>query len=79
VGWDQAQVTVLIKAGRGVTPEAVVEVEAAVEDWNNKLHRVTDAPTLILVSGVKSTNVVIQMKVGGGGILGQTSVKPVSP
>jgi predicted Zn-dependent protease len=79
VGWEQSQVTVLIKAGRGVMPEAVVDVEAAVEDWNQQLHTVHGAPMLILVSGVKSANVVIHMKVGGGAILCQTSVKPVSP
>ena len=64
----------LIKAGNGVTQAAITDVEAAVEDWNS----VSGAPTLQLASG-KTADIVIQMKVGGGSVLGQALPKTVSP
>jgi predicted Zn-dependent protease len=47
-----------------------------VADWNAVLQ---DAPTLTIVSGVKSADIVIHMKVGGGSVLGQALPKTVSP
>jgi hypothetical protein len=58
VGWDKPQVTVLIKAAGGVTSQAVLDVEAAVEDWNTILGQINDAPQLLLVSGVKKADII---------------------
>ena len=74
VGWNKSPVTVLIKAGNGVTQEAITDVETAVHDWNS----VSGAPTLQLTSG-KTADIVIQMKLGGGAVLGQTLPRTISP
>jgi predicted Zn-dependent protease len=75
VGWNKSEVTVLIKAGHGVTQAAIEDVEAAVADWSRV---VPGAPTLQLTSG-KTADIIIQMKLGGGAVLGQTLPKTVSP
>lgn len=69
----------LIKRGKGVTPQAVTDVETAVTDWTNALMGVGGAPSLMRVSGVKRADIVIQMKVGGGVVLGQALPKTISP
>ena len=79
VGWDKPQVTVLIKAAGGVTSQAVLDVEAAVEDWNTILGQINDAPQLLLVSGVKKADIIIQMKVGGGSTLGSALPRTTTP
>ena len=79
VGWNKSEVTVLIKPAKAVTPQAVADVETAINDWNSALSIVEGAPRLVLVSGVKSADIVIHMKVGGGSVLGQTLTKTISP
>jgi len=79
VGWNKSGVTVLIKPAKAVTPQAVADVETAINDWNAALSTVEGAPRLVLVSGVKSADIVIHMKVGGGSVLGQTLTKTISP
>jgi|RhiMetdeSRZDD1v2_1073273.scaffolds.fasta_scaffold14665_7 predicted Zn-dependent protease len=81
VGWDRSPgtvVTVLIKAAGGVTPQAILDVEGAVEDWNTVLRQV-NGPELQLVSGVKKADITIQMKVGGGVTLGSAGSRTISP
>jgi predicted Zn-dependent protease len=75
VGWNKSPVYVLIKAGNGVTPAAIGDVEDAVAAWSNV---VTGAPELLLTSE-RTADVIIQMKVGGGSVLGQTLPKTESP
>jgi hypothetical protein len=70
VGWGKSDITVLIKPAKSVTPQAVQDVEAAVSDWASALQAVTGTLTLTLVQGVKSADIVIRMKVGGGAVLG---------
>jgi len=72
VGWGTAQVTVLINAGSGVSAQSVADVEGAVLDWNTVLGTITGAPHLNIVTGAKTADIVIHMKVGGGSVLGQT-------
>lgn len=79
VGWNKAEVTVLIKAGKGVTQSSITDVETAINDWNSVRSTVSDAPTLKVVSGTRKADIVIQMKVGGGTVLGQTLTKTASP
>ena len=79
VGWDKSKVTVLIKAAGGVTPQAILDVEKAVDDWNTILRQVNDAPELVLVSGVKKADIIIQMKVGGGSTLGSALPRTTTP
>ncbi len=81
VGWNKSEVTVLIKAGKGVTPQAVNDVEVAIKDWDDVLSKIKGAPRLSLVDGVKvkSADIVIHMKVGGGTVLGYALSKTVNP
>ena len=76
VGWTKDVVTYLIKAGNAVSFQAIADVEDAIADWNAVLGG-TGAP-LLVASGDKTADVVIQMKLGGGPTLGQTSFKTVS-
>lgn len=79
VGWNKPEVTVLIKPAKAVTPQAVADVETAVSNWNSALQTVVGAPILWLVTGVRSADIVIHMKVGGGAVLGQALPKTISP
>src|SRR5262245_23664024 len=79
VGWGESEVTVLINAAKGVTPEAVEDVASAISDWNNVLFSVNGAPQLHLVNGVRRADIVIHMKVGGGSVLGLTLPKTITP
>jgi predicted Zn-dependent protease len=78
-GWDKSVITVLIKPVKGITPQAVQDVEAAVADWVNALQTVSGAPTLTLVHDVTSADIVIRMKLGGGAVLGHTFPRTFSP
>lgn len=78
VGWTKDPVTYRIKAGKGVTPQAVADVEQAIADWNVALGGVDGAPVLKPATG-RAADIVIQMKVGGGAVLGQALPKTVSP
>lgn len=79
VGWNKSEVTVLIKPAKGVTPQSVVDVETAINDWDNALSTVEGTPRIVLVSGAKSADIVIHMKVGGGNVLGYALPKTISP
>src|SRR5262249_45780569 len=75
VGWGKAEVTVMINAAGGVSSQAVLDVEAAVADWNAALGQINAPFQLKLVSGVRTADIVIHRKVGGGSVLGQTLPK----
>jgi predicted Zn-dependent protease len=79
VAWGKSEVTVQIKAAGGVTSQAVLDVEEAISDWNAVLAHVKGAPQLVLVSGVKRADITIQMKVGGGFVLGSALPKTSTP
>lgn len=82
VGWSKPngnQVTVLIKAAKGVSPQAVADVRTAVNDWNTAVNGIAGAPQMLIVTGVKTANIVIHMKIGGGAVLGQALPKTISP
>src|SRR4030095_10724127 len=71
VGWDKSVVTVLVTAARNVTPQAIQDFDAAVFAWNTG----NGSPTLSLVNGVNSADIVIRMNLGGGAVLGHTFPK----
>jgi predicted Zn-dependent protease len=75
VGWAKSEVTVLINASRGVSAQAIADVESAVADWSG----LSGAPQLTLVSGVRTADIVIHMKVGGGSVLGHALPKTLTP
>jgi len=79
VGWDKSVITVLIKPAKGVTSQAVQDVEAAISDWVSALQTVNGTPTLTLVHGVTSADILIRMKLGGGAVLGHTFPRTQSP
>lgn len=82
VGWSDLEnpykpktVTVLIKPGKGVSNEAVNDVKEAIGMWDEVLDGIraeatSAAPDLEIVEGVRSADIVISMKVGGGAVLG---------
>lgn len=72
-GWNHSP-SVLIKAGPGITPAAICDVQQAIADWQHALGGVSGAPTLTLLASGKTADIVIHMKVGGGVVLGQTLV-----
>jgi predicted Zn-dependent protease len=75
VGWAKSEVTVLINASKGVSAQAIADVESAVADWSG----LRGAPQLTIVSGVRTADIVIHMKVGGGAVLGHTLPKTLTP
>ncbi len=79
IGWNKSEVTVLIKPAKSVTTQAVADVATTVSDWANALQTVEGSPNLTLVTGVKSADIVIHMKVGGGSVLGYALPKTISP
>lgn len=79
IGWGQSEVTVAIKASRGVTPQATSDVERAVYDWNAALQGMQGGPKLVLLYGARSADITIHLKVGGGSVLGQALSKTMSP
>jgi predicted Zn-dependent protease len=77
VKWNKSPVTVLIKAGNGVTPEAINDVKTAITDWNSVSR--APAPQLSILTSGNTADIMIHMKVGGGAVLGQALPKTVSP
>lgn len=75
VGWTKSNLTVLIKVPPSVTDAAKNDVVAAIGEWNTANAGVTGAPQMNVVSGVKTADITIRMKVGGGLVLGVTMTK----
>jgi predicted Zn-dependent protease len=73
-GWSKPAVTVAIKTAGAVTEEAVEDVLTAINEWKTILDDV-DGPLLVFVSDIRDADIVIQLKVGGGPVLGYTLVK----
>jgi len=73
-GWSKTGITVAIKPAGAVTEEAVEGVMMAIEEWNSALDRI-DGPLLEVIPDVREADIVIQLKVGGGPVLGYTLVK----
>ena len=85
VGWNKSEVTVFIKSAQAVTSQAVSDVKTAIDYWNTALDNLNAAlqsgekvPTLVLTND-KRADIIIQMKVGGGMVLGSALPKTASP
>ena len=76
-GWNKSEVTVLIIDSEHVTQDAIEDIEEAMDDWNDALMDIDDAPTLTLVSDVKRADIVVQIKIDGRAILGQTLTRTI--
>lgn len=75
--WAKENVTVIINANNGVTPEAVAKVEQSVHDWNRAIHARLGAATLfhlVLITEGKA-DITIRPKAGGGSIQGMAMCK----
>ncbi|MEW6570882.1 MAG: matrixin family metalloprotease [Nitrospirota bacterium] len=87
IGWNKSEVTVLIKPAKGVTSQAVADVETAISDWNNAVQGIAGAPYLTIMENMtardkkadEEADIVIHMKVGGGAVLGYALPKTISP
>jgi len=73
-GWSKTEVAIAIKSGGAITEEAIDNVKAAIEDWNLVLKDI-DGPFLNVVLDTHNADIIIQLKVGGGPVLGYTLVK----
>jgi predicted Zn-dependent protease len=78
VGWVQPTITYVINAGHNVSSGAINAVVDAIEDWNTELDLIAGAPTFEVFVGPGKPDVTIQLKNGGGQVLGQTSVRTAS-
>jgi len=72
VGWNKPEVTVLIKTEGRISQDALFNVEQAIDDWNEVLLTINDAPVLNLVREGERADIVIHMKVGAGTAVGKT-------
>ncbi len=75
--WDHSPVTVSVDAGRGVTQEAINQVEQAIDDWNHAIATIGGAPLPFLVppSVGERAEIIIKVKSGGGMVQGQALAK----
>jgi predicted Zn-dependent protease len=76
---DHTAVTYFIKAGQGVTTQAKNAVLDAISLWNGALSGVNGAPSLVPAGSANAADILIQMKVGGGVVLGQALWHLASP
>ncbi len=95
IGWNKEEVTVIIKPARGVAPQAIADVETAIDDWNDALLQAgPGSPFLVIVTEGslrlsmkkgggggrrQKADITIHMKVGGGAVLGYALPKTTSP
>jgi len=83
VRWEKTQVTVLIKPAKAVSESAVSQVEVVIDEVNEVLIDLDIGLTLAesqpLKRRMKSADIVIRMKVGGGSVLGQTLLRTANP
>ena len=62
-----------------MTDGSVEDVEDAIDNWNAALAEKSTGLTLVPVAvGARKADIVIQLKVGGGAVLGQALTKTVS-
>ena len=76
-GWNTSSVTVMIQDEEYVSQDAIDDIEEALDDWNDALLEIADAPFLTLVSGEKRADIIIVIENEDGEILGQTRTRSV--
>ena len=76
-GWNKPQVTVAIKDSDRQPRQMVLDVEAAVNDWNEVLADIDDAPVLTWADDVRKADAAIIIRTGDRYPLGQTLTRTV--
>ena len=72
VGWNKAEVTVVILDSEDLTEDAIEDIEEAIDDWNDVLMELTTVPILIVVDDVKEADILVEVKIDPQAVLGQT-------
>jgi hypothetical protein len=67
--WNTSSITVMIQDEEYISQDAVEDIEEALDDWNDALLEIEDAPVLTLVSGEERADIVIVIENEGGEIL----------
>lgn len=71
-GWNKPSVTVAIQDGEQQSQQTLLDIEAAVNDWNEVLTGIDDAPVLTWIDDVKKADVAVIIRTGDRYPLGQT-------
>lgn len=71
-GWNKSAVTVVIMDSEDVTEDAIEDIEEAIDDWNDVLTELNNAPILVVVDDVKRADIVVQVQRDPQAVLGQT-------
>ncbi len=76
-GWNKPAVTVFIKDAERQSRQSVLDVEAAVEDWNEALADIEGAPLLTRAEDAQRADVVVIIRSGDRYPLGLTLTRTV--
>jgi len=76
-GWNKPAVAVFLKDVEQQTRQTVMDVEAAVQDWNAVLAEIEGAPVLTWAEDAKKADVLVIIRSGGRYPLGQTLTRAV--
>jgi predicted Zn-dependent protease len=76
-GWNKPAVTVFLKDVEQQTRQTVLDVEAAVQDWNAVLTEIEGAPVLTWADAARKADVLVIIRSGGRHPLGQTLTRVV--
>jgi len=76
-GWNKPVVTVFIKDAERQTQQTVMAIAAAVNDWNEVLAEIENAPALAWADDVKKADVVVIIRTGDRHPLGQTLTRTI--
>lgn len=76
-GWNKPEVTVVIRDSEELTQQNIMDIQAAVHDWNTVLADIDDAPTLVWGEDIARADVVVTVITGDRYPLGQTLTRTV--
>jgi predicted Zn-dependent protease len=76
-GWNKPAVSVFIKDAERQTRQTVMDVEAAVQDWNAVLSDIEGAPVLTWADDATKVDVLVIIRSGGRYPLGQTLTRTI--
>jgi predicted Zn-dependent protease len=76
-GWNKPAVTVFIKDAERQARQTVMDVEAAVQDWNATLAEIEGAPVLTWAEDAKRADVLVIIRTGDRYPLGQTLTRTI--
>lgn len=76
-GWNKPEVMILISEAEELTQQSVLDIRAAVGDWNEVLGEIDGAPILTVAENGERADLVIVIKSGDRYPLGQTLTRTV--